>query len=195
MSPKKAKLAVIAAAAVLAFTALASGDARAQSFNVKEFSCSTDPFGVNVDVSGLGSNNVCIVGSADIDLNCACVGGGGNCPTDANKQTTPATFEASQSVEPKNGRVVTTFDVDFNPTDGLCTTEEPALTCPSGQTARLISWEVVGGGADFTLCPTDLTAGQECSCAEEDVIAQTTCGPLSDVEFPGKRGNCQALFE
>jgi hypothetical protein len=192
MSPKEAKLAVVAAIAVLAFTAFGLGDARAAD-NVKDFSCTADPFGVHVDVSGLGNDNVCIVGNADVDLNCACAGGGGNCPSDTKKQTTPATFEASQAVEPKNGRVITTFTLPFNPTDGLCTSEDPALTCPSGQTAKLVSWEIAQGGADFTLCTTDAAAGEPCNC-EGSSIAETTCGPTSDIVFSGKRGSCLALF-
>jgi hypothetical protein len=196
MSPtirNQAKLAGIALAAVLAFTAFGSGDARA-GFNVKGFSCAADPFGVNVDVSGLGNTNVCVEGSADVDLDCACVGGGGNCPTDNKKQTTPVTITASQSVEPKNGRVITTFDLDFNPVDGLCTTEAPSLNCPSGQDEKLIAWEIPEGGADFTLCTTTVPGGGDCSCAGQPALAEQTCGPTSDIVFPGKRGSCAALF-
>ncbi|MGH6841954.1 MAG: hypothetical protein ACREDV_07675 [Methylocella sp.] len=62
------------------------GNAWAQAFNVKDFSCKS-PFSVNVDVAGLGTKNLCVTGSATVDLSCACVGGGGNCPSDAKKQT------------------------------------------------------------------------------------------------------------
>jgi hypothetical protein len=56
------KLAGVAAAAVLAFTVFGISDARAAD-NVKDFSCTTDPFGVHVDVSGLG-NQTCALMAA-----------------------------------------------------------------------------------------------------------------------------------
>lgn len=191
MSPDRAKLAFVAAAAVLALTAFGLGDARA-AFNVKNFSCTADPFGVTVDVSGLGGTNVCVEGSVDVDLNCACVGGGDNCPNDAKKQTTPATFQSATALEPKNGRVTTTFTLPFAPSDGLCTTEEPALSCPGGQDATLISFETPG--ADFTLCTTTSAPGQPCTCAGVNPLATQVCGPTSDIVHPGKRGSCAALF-
>jgi hypothetical protein len=136
MSPtirNQAKLASLAAAAVLAFTAFGSGDARA-AFNVKDFSCTTDPFGVHVDVSGLGNQNLCVDGSVTLSLDCACVGGGGNCTSDAKKATVPVSSQAGQSVEPKNGRVNTSFTLPISISDGLCT--EPQ--CGSGQDTKLI---------------------------------------------------------
>src|SRR5262245_13910029 len=78
------------------------GNAWAQGFVEKDFSCTTDPFGVHVDFSGLGHQNLCVDGSVTLDLSCACVGGGGNCPTDAKKQTFPVSSQAGQSAEPKN---------------------------------------------------------------------------------------------
>src|SRR5262249_39724460 len=104
----KAMLTGLALAAFVTSSAFGPGDARA-GFNVKDFSCTTDPFGVHVDVSGLGNQNLCVDGSVTLSLDCACVGGGGNCPTDAKKQTVPVSSQAGQSVEPKNGRVTTTF--------------------------------------------------------------------------------------
>src|SRR2546430_16017785 len=93
----------VALAAVLAFTAFL-GDARGQAFNVNKFSCSTTPFGVDVDVSGLGNTDICAIGTANIGLNCACAGGGGNCTSDAKKGTTSTTVSTSQEVEQKKGR-------------------------------------------------------------------------------------------
>ena len=55
MSLERAKRVAVAATAVLAFSAFGFGDARAQGFVVKQFSCTTTPFGVNVDISGLGN--------------------------------------------------------------------------------------------------------------------------------------------
>jgi hypothetical protein len=103
MSLERAKRAAVAAAAVLAFTAF-SGDARA-AFNVKDFSCGTTPFSVNVDVSGLGSTDVCVTSVATVDLSCACVNNSGSCPQAANKATTPTTIQSAATIEPKNGRV------------------------------------------------------------------------------------------
>jgi hypothetical protein len=196
MSPwitKQAKFGALALAAGLMLTGLGASEAQSQSFNVRTFECTTDPFGVRVDVRGLGNTNICIVGEVDVDLNCACVGGGNNCPRDAKKQTTPATFQDSDALEPKNGRVVTTFTLAFAPVDGLCTTEEPALTCPSGQTAKLISYET--DGAHFTMCTTSAAAGEECNCDGATVLAEQTCGPTSDIVFGGRRGSCAALFQ
>jgi hypothetical protein len=187
----QAKLAGIALAAGLAFTTFGLGDARA-AFNVKDFSCTDDPFGVTVDVSGLGGTNVCVEGIVEVDLNCACAGGGGNCPSDAKKQTTPATIEDAAALEPKNGRVVTTFTLPVALNDGLCTTEDPALTCPGGQDAKLVSFETAG--ADFTLCTTDQPAGADCTCLGQPILDEQTCGPTSDIVFAGKRGSCAALF-
>jgi hypothetical protein len=190
----KAKLAAIAAAAVLAFTALGPGEARAQAFNVVKFDCTADPFGVIVDVRGLGNTDVCVEGSVSVDLNCACVGGGGNCPRDAKKQITAVTSETAEVLEPKNGRVTGTVTLtSFAPTDALCTTGETALTCPSGQTPKLI--EFVTEGAEFTLC-TDFTITPDgCSCDPGSrILDSTTCGPTSDVVFSGKRNSCIDLF-
>jgi hypothetical protein len=190
MSLERAKRAAVAAAAVLAFTAFL-GDAHA-GFVVKQFSCSTTPFGVSVDISGLGNTNVCIEGSATANLNCACVGGGGNCPTDAKKQTIPTTVSSGLSVEPKNGRVTTTFNLGFNPTDSLCT----APQCGSGQTTKLISWDTsppTGSPATFDMCTTTAAPGDTCTCAG-DTLADATCGPTSDIVFAGKKGSCLARF-
>jgi hypothetical protein len=192
-----AKLAGVAAAAVLAFTAFGLGDARA-AFDIKDLSCTTDPFGVHVDVSGLGGTNICIEGSATLNLDCACVGGGGNCPSDAKKQTIPVDTQAGLSVEPKNGRVNTTFTLPISISDGLCT--EPQ--CGSGQDTKLIQWDTQpsppGSPATFTVCTTVQPAGQPCTCAgaptRGDLPETTTCGPTSDIVFSGKKDSCLRLF-
>src|SRR5215475_6802819 len=148
---------VAAAAAVLASTVFGLSDAQA-GFVVKDFSCTTDPFGVHVDVSGLGNTNLCVDGSVTLSLDCACVGGGGNCPSDAKKQTVPVNAQAGQSVEPKNGRVNTTFSLPISISDGLCT--EP--TCGSGQTTKLIKWDTsppAGSPATFRVCSTTEAGG------------------------------------
>jgi len=187
----KVKLAVFAVAAVVTVSAFGPGDARA-AFNVKDFSCTTDPFGVHVDVSGLGNTNVCVDGSVTLSLDCACVGGGGNCPSDAKKQTVPVTSQAGQSVEPKNGRVNTTFTLPISISDGLCT--EPQ--CGSGQDTKLIQWDTMAPGspATFRVCTTTTAGGQPCSCDGQPILDTTTCGPTSNIVFPGKKNSCLALF-
>jgi hypothetical protein len=187
-----AKLAGVVAAVVLAFTAFGVRDARA-GFVVKDFSCTTDPFAIHVDVSGLGNQNLCVDGSVTLDLSCACVGGGGNCPTDAKKQTIPVSSQAGQSVEPKNGRVLTTFSLPISINDGLCT--EPQ--CGSGQDTKLIKWDTdppEGSPATFRVCKTDVPAGEECSCDGQEILDTQTCGPTSDIVFPGKKNSCLDLF-
>jgi hypothetical protein len=187
----QAKLASLAAAAVLAFTAFGPGEARAAD-NVKDFSCTTDPFGVHVDVSGLGNTNVCVDGSVTLSLDCACVGGGGNCPNDAKKQTVPVSSQAGQSVEPKNGRVNTSFTLPISISDGLCT--EPQ--CGGGHDTKLIQWDTSAPGspATFRVCTTTQPGGQPCSCDGQPILDTTTCGPTSDIVFPGKIRSCLDLF-
>jgi hypothetical protein len=183
MSLKQAKLAVVAAAAALAFTAFASGDASAQAFNVNKFSCSSTPFGVDIDVSGLGHTDVCVIGTADITLNCACAGGGGNCTSDAKKATEDTTVSTSQEVEPKNGRAIATVTVPFSTSDAQCAA---VLACPSGQRARLVKF---AASEVFQLCTSDGLS--PCGCAEElDTITCTSSG----TPFPGKKDSCSALF-
>ena len=65
------RLVPVIAIAAAAMIALAPANARA-AFNIKNFSCTTTPFGVAVDVSGLGNTNICIEGSVDLNLDCAC---------------------------------------------------------------------------------------------------------------------------
>ena len=185
MSPKQAKLAIVAALAVLGFTAFASSDAGA-GFNVNKFSCSSTPFGVDIDVSGLGNSDICVIGTANIGLNCACVGGGGNCTSDAKKATTSTDVSTSQEVESKNGRAIATVTVPFTTSDAQCTTGTNPLTCPSGQTPRLVEF---AASEDFQLCVSD--GASQCGCERElDSITCTSSG----TPFPGKRNSCLAQF-
>jgi hypothetical protein len=171
------RLAGVALAAALAFNAFGSGEAQA-AFNVKKFEC-TDT-GVNVDVSGLGGTNLCIEGSVVFDLFCACVNNGGNCPSDAKKQTTDLTAERSLAVEPKNGRVRTPFDLIAEVGDGNCSGNPANLACPGGQDAKLIKFE--SDGRVFTICTTDAAAGTPCSCegapSVGDLPQTLTCPPF-----------------
>jgi hypothetical protein len=190
----KAMLAGFALAALVTVSAFGPGEARA-GFNVKDLSCTTDPFGVHVDVSGLGNTNICVEGSVTLNLDCACVGGGGNCTSDAKKATVPVSSQAGQSVEPKNGRVNTTFTLPISISDGLCT--EPQ--CGSGQDTKLIQWDTSpsppGMPATFSVCTTTEPGGQPCSCDGQPLLDTTTCGPIGKTPvFPGKKGSCLKLF-
>jgi len=167
------------------------GNAWAQSFHVNDFSCLTTGLGVHVDVGGVGNTNLCVTGSATVDLSCACVGGGGNCPTDAKKQTTPTTTTVDQTIQPKNGRVVADVTLPISLTDASCT----APVCGSGQTTKLIEHKVESG-ALFTVCK--LASGQSCtstSCTSANTLDHITCGPVGPiVDFAGKHNSCTALF-
>jgi hypothetical protein len=186
-----AKLAGVALAAAVTVGAFGPGEARA-GFVVKTFSCTTDPFGVNVDVSGLGNQNLCVDGSVTLNVDCACVGGGGNCTSDAKKATLAVSSQAGQSSEPKNGRVTTKFTLPVSISDGLCT--EPQ--CGGGQDTKLILWNTSAPGspATFRACTTDVAGGQPCSCDGASPLATITCGPTSDIVFQGKKGSCLGLF-
>jgi hypothetical protein len=187
----KAMLAGFALAALVTVSAFGPGEARA-GFNVKDLSCTTDPFGVHVDVSGLGNTNICVEGSVTLNLDCACVGGGGNCTSDAKKATVPVSSQAGQSVEPKNGRVNTTFTLPISISDGLCT--EPQ--CGSGQDTKLIQWDTSAPGspATFRVCTTTQPGGQPCSCDGQPILDTRTCGPTSDIVHEGKHRSCLDLF-
>src|SRR5438034_3015594 len=103
----------VIAIAAAALIAMAPTDARAQSFNVVDFSCADTAAAVDIDIRGLGHTDICVISTIDVDLDCACVGGGNNCPTDAKKQTTPTTAVIPTKLEPKNGRVFTTLTPPF----------------------------------------------------------------------------------
>src|SRR4029450_1285797 len=190
------KLAGFALAAVVAFSAFGPGDTQA-AFNVKELSCTGDPFGVRVDVSGLGNTNLCIEGSVTLNLSCACANKGGNCTSDAKKNTTAFEAQDSEAVEPTNGRVRTTFVLPVNVGDGLCEGDPTNLGCPGGQNATLIKFDAVEP-ATFTVCTTDAAAGGPCTCVgaptQGDLPQTITCGPTSDILFPGKNDSCLSLF-
>jgi hypothetical protein len=183
MSLAHAKLAAVAAVAVLAFTAFL-GDARGQAFNVNKFSCSATPFGVDVDVSGLGHTDICVLANVETDLNCACAGGGGNCTSDAKKNTIATDTSQSTEVQQKNGRAIATVTVPFTATDSQCAAN---LSCPSGQTAKLVSF---AASAEFTLCTSNGASPCGCGTQIADPITCTTSGG----GFSGKKGSCAALF-
>jgi hypothetical protein len=179
---------------ILALTAgaaicLAPGPAGAQGFNVVDFSCTSgNTLGVNIDIRGLGNTDLCVVSSVSNALDCACVGGGSNCPTDANKQQSNTTTTAAEQVNSENGRVFTTLSVTPAPSSGQCT-----LSCPSGQRSTLIQYEST---ATFKVCA--LNANDECTptyCDNKPLLASTSCGPIPVVVFAGRRESCVQLFQ
>jgi len=148
------------------------------------------PFGVDVDVSGLGHTDLCVIGNATINLDCACAGGGGNCTSASAKNTTSSSASTSQEVQPKNGTVSTTVTIPFSTSNSQCA----ALTCPSGQTAKLVEFSA---SEQFTLCkvvsPNTQCSGPTPTCASTDVLDSITCNS-SGTPFPGKHNSCSALF-
>jgi hypothetical protein len=183
MSLERARWAAVAAAAVLAFTAFL-GDARAQAFNVNKFSCTATTFGVDVDVSGLGHTDICVLATVDSDLNCACAGGGGNCTSDAKKNTLATSSTSATEVQSKNGRAIATVPAAFSASDTQCAAN---LSCPSGQTAKLVSFTA---SAEFTLCTSN--GASPCGCATQ--IAEPITCSTSGTPFRGKKDSCLSLF-
>jgi hypothetical protein len=197
------RLVPVIAIAAAAMIAIAPGDAGA-AFNVKTFQCSGT--GVSVDVSGLGNTNVCIEGTADVDLFCGCENKGGQCPNAANKQTRGAGAATGLAVEPKNGRVRTTFSLEDVPPaqtqDAVCTAaagtafgdlvvEGPPLNCPGGQKAALVGSETLTA---FTLCTTTAQPGEECTCVGQPLLAgPLSCGPTETISTDVGQ-DCVALF-
>ena len=180
----------LALAAVMGVIAFSSTDAAAQGFNVFTFECTTGG-DVKLDVRGLGNTNVCLVGTLDVNADCACANGGGNCPVDAKKQSFESSFTVGFALEPKNGRVLTT--VDGGEATDICSDN---LSCPGGQTAKTVISTV---DASWTLCTTTAAAGETCTCGGS---GQQALGTLSDgacdtsgVVFAGKKSSCLNLFQ
>jgi hypothetical protein len=198
------QLVPVVAIAAAAMIAMAPADAGA-AFNVKTFQCAGT--GVDVDVSGLGNTNVCVEGISDVDLFCACRNTGGQCPNAANKQTRGAGAAANETLQPKNGRVRTTFSLQGVPPnqtqDAVCTAaagtpfgdlvvEGPPLTCPGGQTAALVGSEAT---TTFTLCTTTQQPGEDCTCTGQGTLlaGPISCGPTESTSTD-VGADCVALF-
>jgi hypothetical protein len=130
---------------------LAPATSWAQRIVEKDFSCTTTPFGVNVDFAGLGTSNLCVTGSATVDLSCACAGGGGNCTSDSKKAGGATTLSGGQTFQSKNGRVITTFFLTPAPSDADCTGPDVGLQCGGGQTAKLIKWTTEDAQPTFSV--------------------------------------------
>jgi hypothetical protein len=199
------RLVPVVAIAAAAMIAMAPADAGA-AFNVKTFQCSSTGVGVDVDVSGLGNTNVCVEGTSDVSLFCACENSGGNCPNAANKQTRSAGAAANETLQPKNGRVRTTFSLQGVPPsqtqDVVCTAAAgtevgdltlagPPLSCPGGQKAALVGSDAT---TTFTLCTTTSQPGEECTCAGQTPLTDPiSCGPTTSTSTD-VGADCVALF-
>jgi len=170
------------AAALLALPGNASA-----GFNVFDFSCGSTPGSVNVDVRGLGSTDVCVSGTATLDLNCACVNNSGSCPQATNKASFSTTLNSNTTLQPKNGRVNETdlAVLSLSASDKSCS--EPAQ-CGTGQKVKLISFTTEDSEPTFTL-----TQGA-CGSGAATLAGPINCGPASGQPFPGKNDSCLALF-
>lgn len=171
---------------------LAPATSSAQSFNVKNFSCTTTPLGVNVDVSGIGHTNLCVTGTAQVNLSCACAGNGGNCTSDSKKAGGSETLSSSQSFEPKNGRVQTTFFLTPAPSNADCEGPAVGLQCGGGQDATLIKWTTADSQPEFSVCSTTSAPGTPCTCGT--ALDTISCGPEGATPNPGKHNSCSSLF-
>jgi hypothetical protein len=117
-------LAAAFAVAALVFAATALADApkfHAASSTVNNAGALV----VSFDERGLGNTNIDYTLTADASAVYACVNGGGNHPSAANKETINAEVSAAGSFEPRNGRVRASLSAG-PPSAG-------AFRCPPGQ--------------------------------------------------------------
>jgi len=183
------RLVPVIAIAAAAMIAMAPTDARAQANNVNIFECASGGgVAVRVDVSGLGNGDLCVVANITEEVDCACVGGGGNCTSDAKKETSTESITAAQKVEAKNGRVNTTV------TPTVPTPSCTAPQCGSGQTVRLIQFSAVGDFRVCTLGPNQTCNAAACPSDEAAIATAADCGPATTIVFPGKKDSCVDLF-
>jgi hypothetical protein len=177
----------LTAAIALAIGGLALPGNAWAGFVVKDFSCGSTLGSVNVDVSGLGTTDVCVSGTATLTLDCACVNNSGSCPQATNKATFSTTVNSNTSLQPKNGRVNQTdlAVLSLSASDNLCS--EPAQ-CGTGQKVKLIEFTTADDEPTFTL-----TAGA-CGSGGATLHEPINCGPAGMTVFGGKNGSCSALF-
>lgn len=168
---------------------LFAGNAWAQARKTT-VSCTADSNGnvtVSFKVSGVGNGNLCVVSSGTFTANCACENNGGNCPSDAKKQSTAVEESTGQSFQSTNGQIRGT-ELLAAPNESACT-----LTCPSGQTPILaellepqpVTVNVFAPG-DFTQndssCTPNLGATPvrtgSCSVSPQAIIFNQSCAAL-----------------
>jgi hypothetical protein len=164
-----------------------AGNAWAQARKTS-ISCSTDSSGdviVNFKISGVGNGDLCVVSSGTFTADCACENNGGNCPSSANKQSTPVAESTGQSFQSTNGQIKGTETLDA-PTGSTCS----GLNCP-GQTPILAavvepSSVTVNVFAPGTFTTTDNTCTGtgtpvvtgSCSVSPQEIIFNTSCAAL-----------------
>jgi hypothetical protein len=115
-------------AVVLAALVFMAGNTWAQARKTS-VNCTVDDTGtikVSYKVSGVGNEDLCVVSTTSFTANCACQNNGGNCPSDAKKQTTETPVAAGNIAEPRNGQINGTQTLTA-PTDAAC---EAELNCP-----------------------------------------------------------------
>ena len=142
--------------------------------------CNVDSDGnvtVSHSISGVGNEDLCVVSSTTFVANCACQNNGGNCPTDAKKQTSPIPTQDSDVEEPRNGQIKGTQFLAA-PGDGIC---DARLGCPNGQDGILASLGVgfVGVEVFATFTPiTDPVTGDVIGCTPSgDPVRSGACTP------------------
>jgi hypothetical protein len=194
MSPpirNQAKLAGVALAAGLAFTAFGSEDASAQARRTSLECTILGDGSVVYDfaISGVGNEDLCVVAASDFEFDCACVNNGGQCPNAAAKQTLEESASEGLNLEPRNGQITGQITVSAE-AEGAC----DDLSCP-GQTATLIQVTTDPGTLqvfeDFTTTDSTCTpeeGARAIRTARCDVQSQTQ-------EFGDPSEDCLALFD
>jgi hypothetical protein len=153
-------------------------------------SCTADSSGnvtVSFKISGVGNGNLCVVSSGTFTADCACENGGGNCPSDAKKQSTAVSSSTGQAFASTNGQIKGT-ELLVAPNESACN-----LTCPSGQDpllAELIEPQPVTvnvfAPGDFTQTGSTCTANDgatpvktgSCSVHPQAIIFDQSCAAL-----------------
>ena len=124
---KRLRFSIAAVAAVTAFLAFSTSALAAPHFHgTTESAVNNDgALVVSIDERGLGNENIDYTLTADATALYACINGGGKNPSAADKEAIEGQVSGTESVEPKNGRVVA--DITAGPL------QAPSFTCPPGQ--------------------------------------------------------------
>lgn len=128
--------AVVVSASAFVWTAAASATSGAHFF--RDTSASVDSNGalsVFIDEGGVGNATVNYTIDWTASATYGCFNGGGNHPKASNKETSSASGAATVTLNPINGRVMTST----GPISGTPPPPPSTFSCPSGQTLELIS--------------------------------------------------------
>ena len=162
-----------------------AGNAWAQARKTS-LSCTADSNGnitVSFKISGVGNGNLCVVSSGTFTADCACENNGGNCPSSANKQSTPVAESTGQSFQSTNGQISGT-ELLAAPTGSACS----SLNCP-GQTpilAEVVEPQPVTVQVFDTFTTSDNTCtgtgtpvkSGTCSVRPQAIVFNKTCAAL-----------------